>query len=190
MALLAIGVIAFTVISVFGPHANRDAFFTETLYSVLNLLAAALIALRAYRVATDRWAWALIAVGMTCSAIGDVVYQVWVPDGKSLSAADPEYLAFYPFVYLGLLLLMRARLASVPIPIRLDPPGMRFGHGRAGRGAAGGTPPRGRHSRTANRSGRPALPVGRPGPVGPGRRNVANNSLAQRIPVGPALLRG
>ena len=121
MVLLAIGVIAFTAISAFGSPANRDAFFNETLYSALNLLAAALIALRAYRVATDRWAWGLIAVGMTCSAIGDVVYQGWVPDGQSPSAADPEYLAFYPFVYLGLLLLLRARLASVPIPIRLDP---------------------------------------------------------------------
>ncbi|HEV7579469.1 MAG TPA: bifunctional diguanylate cyclase/phosphodiesterase [Mycobacterium sp.] len=121
MVLLAIGVIAFAATSAFAPHANRDAFFTETLYSALNLLAAALIALRAYRVATDRWAWVLIAVGMTCSAIGDVVYQGWVPDGQSPSAADPEYLAFYPLVFVGLLLLMRARLASVPIPIRLDP---------------------------------------------------------------------
>ncbi len=121
MVLLAIGVIVFTATSAFGPPANRDAFFTETLYSALNLLAAALIALRAYRLATDRWAWLLIAVGMTFSAVGDVVYEGWVPDGQSPSAADPEYLAFYPFVYLGLLLLLRARLASVPIPIRLDP---------------------------------------------------------------------
>lgn len=121
MVLLAIGVIVFTATSAFGPHAHRDALYTETLYSALNLLAAALIALRAYRVATDRWAWVLIAAGMACSAIGDVVYEGWVPDGQSPSTADPEYLAFYPFVYLGLLLLMRARLASVPMPIRLDP---------------------------------------------------------------------
>lgn len=121
MVLLAIGVIAYTAISAFGPAANRNASFNETLYSALNLLAAALIAQCAYRVAADRWAWALIAAGMTCSAIGDVVYQLRVPDGQSPSVADPEYLAFYPFVYLGLLLLMRARLASVPIPIRLDP---------------------------------------------------------------------
>ena len=52
--------------------------------------------------------------------MGDVVYALWVPDGQSPSVADPEYLAFYPFVYAGLLLLMRARLRRVPVPIRLD----------------------------------------------------------------------
>src|SRR5262249_11115444 len=47
-------------------------------------------------------------------------YALWVPDGQSPSAADPEYLAFYPFVYAGLVLLMRARLKSATISIRLD----------------------------------------------------------------------
>jgi diguanylate cyclase len=120
LAALAIGVIAFTVTSVFYPHAAHGAFFAKSLYSALNLLAAALIAVRAYRVGADRLAWILIAAGMALSAVGDVVYAIWVPEGRSPSAADPEYLAFYPFVYVGLLLLMRSRLRQVPIPIRLD----------------------------------------------------------------------
>ncbi|CDO90017.1 bifunctional diguanylate cyclase/phosphodiesterase [Mycobacterium triplex] len=120
MGILAIGVITFTATSVAGLNA-RDTFFTNSLYAVLNLLAAGLIAVRAYRVATDRVAWWLIALGMACSAVGDVVYLLRVPDGQSPSAADPAYLAFYPLVYLGLLLLVWARLRSVPIPIRLDP---------------------------------------------------------------------
>ncbi|ORV55462.1 diguanylate phosphodiesterase [Mycobacterium florentinum] len=120
MAILAIGVLTFTATSLAGLNA-KDIPFTNSLYAALNLLAAGLIAVRAYRVASDRLAWSLIAVGMASSAMGDVVYLVGVPDGQSPSAADPEYLAFYPFVYLGLLLLVRARLAAVPIPIRLDP---------------------------------------------------------------------
>ncbi|CQD19234.1 cyclic diguanylate phosphodiesterase domain-containing protein [Mycobacterium lentiflavum] len=120
MAILAIGVITFTATSLAGLN-TKDTFFTNFLYAALNLLAAGLIAVRAYRVATDRLAWLLIALGMTSSAIGDVVYLFRVPDGQSPSVADAEYLAFYPFVYLGLLLLVRARLAAVPIPIRLDP---------------------------------------------------------------------
>jgi diguanylate cyclase (GGDEF)-like protein len=120
MALLAIGVIVFTATSIAGLNAT-DTTFTNSLYATLNLLAAGLIAARAYRVTSDRLAWLLIAVAMACSAIGDVVYDLWVPNGQSPSAADPEYLAFYPFVYLGLLLLMRTRLTSVPIAIRLDP---------------------------------------------------------------------
>lgn len=120
MTILAIGVLAFTATSIAGLNA-KGIFFTNSLYAALNILAAGLIATRAYRVATDRLAWLLIAIGMASSAIGDVVYLLRVPDGQSPSPADAEYLAFYPFVYLGLLLLVRARLAAVPIPIRLDP---------------------------------------------------------------------
>jgi len=120
MAALAIGVIAFTVTGIVNPHAAHSAFVAKSLYSALNLLAAALIAVRAYRVAADRLAWALIAAGMAVSAAGDVVYALWVREGQSPSVADPEYLAFYPFVYAGLLLLMRSRLKRVPVPIRLD----------------------------------------------------------------------
>lgn len=120
IALLSIGVIVLAFESVLNPNASHNVFFAKSWYAALNLMAAGLIAVRAYRVTADRLAWGLIAVGMTCSAIGDVVYALWVPDGQSPSAADPEYLAFYPFVYAGLLLLMRARLVRVPIPIRLD----------------------------------------------------------------------
>jgi diguanylate cyclase len=120
MAALAIGVIAFTATSLFYPDAAHSAFFAKSLYSALNMSAAALIAVRAYRLRADRSAWVLIAAGMMVSAIGDIVYALWVPAGQSPSAADPEYLAFYPFVYAGLLLLMRSRLKRVPIPIRLD----------------------------------------------------------------------
>jgi diguanylate cyclase len=120
LTVLAIGVIAFTASSILNLNDGHNIFFADFLYPALNLLAAALITVRAYRVAAERLAWALIAAGMACSAIGDVVYALWVPDGQSPSAADPWYLAFYPLVYAGLLLLMRARLKRVPVPIRLD----------------------------------------------------------------------
>jgi diguanylate cyclase (GGDEF)-like protein len=120
MAVLAIGVIAFTAARFVNPNAGHSVFIADFLYPALNLLAAALIAVRAYRVTADRLAWILIAAGMTCSAMGDVIYAAWVPDGQSPSAADPAYLAFYPLAYAGLLLLMRARLKRVPVSIRLD----------------------------------------------------------------------
>jgi diguanylate cyclase len=120
LAALGIGVATFAVTSVVDPDAARNAFFAKSLYPALNLSAAALIAVRAYRVTADRLAWALIAAGMAVSAMGDIVYAMWVRNGQSPSAADPEYLAFYPLVYAGLLLLMRSRLKSVPLPIRLD----------------------------------------------------------------------
>ncbi|GAB4902261.1 hypothetical protein MAHJHV53_10380 [Mycobacterium avium subsp. hominissuis] len=120
LGMLAIGVVAFSVSSVAHPDAGHGIFSATALYSALNAVAAGLIALRACRIPADRWAWALIAAGMACSAVGDVVYAVWVPDGRSPSVADPEYLAYYPFVYAGLLLLMRARLKRLPIAVQLD----------------------------------------------------------------------
>jgi diguanylate cyclase (GGDEF)-like protein len=120
LAALAIGVTAFTASSFLDPNAGHNVFLTDFLYPALNLSAAALIGVRAWRISADRLAWILIATGMACSAIGDVIYAAWVPDGQSPSAADPAYLAFYPLAYAGLLLLMRARLKWVPVSIRLD----------------------------------------------------------------------
>ena len=119
MVVLAIGVIAFTASSVLNVSAGR-VFFDEFLYPALNLLAAGLIVVRAYRVTAERLAWTLIAAGMTCSAMGDVIYALWVPDGQSPSAADPAYLAYYPLVYAGLLLLLRARLKRASLLVQLD----------------------------------------------------------------------
>jgi len=117
---LAIGVVAFTALSALNRAGHPDAAFVAGLYAALNLSAAALVAARAFRVTANRFAWTLIAAGMAVSAIGDIVYAAWVPDGQSPSVADPEYLAFYPLVYAGLLLLMRARLKRVPVAVRLD----------------------------------------------------------------------
>ncbi|WP_082954919.1 bifunctional diguanylate cyclase/phosphodiesterase [Mycobacterium sp. E735] len=120
LAALAIGVLAFTAASALFPDASHSVFFAKSLYSALNLVAAGLIALRAYRLRADRVAWSMIATGMALSALGDVVYALWVPNAHSPSVADPEYLAFYPFVFAGILLLMRSHLKRVPMPIRLD----------------------------------------------------------------------
>ncbi len=120
LGALTLGVVAFTASDIIDPDSGRTAFMAKGLYPALNLLAAGLIAARAYRVAAERAAWALIAAAMACSALGDVIYAAWVPDGQSPSVADPAYLAFYPLTYAGILLLMGARLKRVPIPIRLD----------------------------------------------------------------------
>ncbi|MGE2818093.1 diguanylate cyclase domain-containing protein [Mycobacterium heidelbergense] len=119
LALLLVGVIAFGATSILNPSAGHSVF-SKSAYAALNLLAAAVIASRAYRVPADRLGWSLIAAGMAVSALGDVVYDLRVPDGQSPSVADPEYVLFYPLVYAGLVVVMRARLTRVPIPIRLD----------------------------------------------------------------------
>ena len=99
-----------------GPHGAFDT----VLYPALNISAAALVLIRAFRVRAERWPCLLIGAGMASSAAGDVVYAAWVPEGQVPSVADPVYLAFYPLVYAGMLLLMRERLKRVPTAFRLD----------------------------------------------------------------------
>jgi diguanylate cyclase (GGDEF)-like protein len=120
LAALTVGVLVFASSCLPDPRADHSPFFADVFYPTLNFCAAALIAYRAYRVQADRVAWSLIAFGTAVSALGDVIYAAWVPDGQSPSIADPAYLAFYPFMYVGLLLLMRSRLKRVPLPVRLD----------------------------------------------------------------------
>ncbi len=90
------------------------------LFDTSMLSAAGLVLARAWRVPRERWAWLFIGTGMAVAAIGDVVYAIWVPEGVSPSLADPFYLAFYAPGYIGLLLLVRTALRTVPTAILLD----------------------------------------------------------------------
>ncbi|WP_234834836.1 bifunctional diguanylate cyclase/phosphodiesterase [Mycolicibacterium stellerae] len=120
LGVLALGVAVFTASTLLRDHAGRITAFDSVMYPALNISAAAFVLLRAYQVRTERWPWLFIGAGMACSAAGDVVYAAWVPEGQILSAADPLYLAFYPLVYAGIVLLMRDRLTRVPTAFRLD----------------------------------------------------------------------
>ncbi|WP_234816501.1 diguanylate cyclase domain-containing protein [Mycolicibacterium agri] len=120
LAMLALGVVVFTLSTVLRDHAGRIVLLDSILYPALNISAAAFVFLRAVRVRVERWPCLLIAAGMASFAVGDVTYALWVPEGQSPSVADVFYLAFYPFVYAGVLLLMRERLTRVPTVFRID----------------------------------------------------------------------
>jgi diguanylate cyclase (GGDEF)-like protein len=120
LGAVLIGVVVFAMSTVVRAQPGRIAILDGWLEVGLELSAAGLVAIRAWRVIEERWAWLFIAAGMTATALGTVVYSAWVPEGQLPSIADPLYLAFYPLVYTGLLLLMRTRLQTVPAAIRLD----------------------------------------------------------------------
>ncbi len=120
LGALTLGVLVFTASTILRDHAGRIVVFDGVLYPALNIAAAAFVFIRAFRVRGERWPCLLIGAGMASSAAGDVVYAAWVPEGQVLSMADPLYLAFYPLVYVGIVLLMRERLKRVPTAFRLD----------------------------------------------------------------------
>jgi diguanylate cyclase (GGDEF)-like protein len=119
IALVTVGVIGFAVSSLLPDSPTRHLVFDVFLYQAVTLSAAGLIVVRALRIAAERWAWLFVAAGMVSSAVGDIVYEVWASD-QFPSPADPFYLAFYPLMYVGLVLLIKDRLNRVPTAIRLD----------------------------------------------------------------------
>ena len=120
LGVLALGVLAFTLSTLLRDQPGRIVLFDGVLYSVLNMSAAAFVFFRAFTVRAERVSCLLVGAGLASSAAGDVVYAAWVPEGQIPSLADVLYLAFYPLVYAGMVLLMRERLKRVPGAFRLD----------------------------------------------------------------------
>ena len=74
LGVLALGVVVFTASTLLRDHAGRIVVFDSFLYPALNISAAALVFVRAFRVRTERWPCLLIGAGMASSAAADVVY--------------------------------------------------------------------------------------------------------------------
>ena len=112
-AAIALGLVAEAVLALAGGRGTGEVIGDRWLYSCLELASLGVLAARVIRSRSDRLAWALVGVGLLGWAIGDLIWSLWL-DGManppSPSAADGFYLAMYPALGAGLLLLMRARL--------------------------------------------------------------------------------
>lgn len=117
---LSAGLVVFALSTVLRERPGHIPLIDHWLDSTLLLSAAALVAARAWRVAAERWAWLLIAAGMTSTGLATIVYVVWAHEGQIASLADPLWGAFYPLVFAGFLLLIRQRLRYVPPGVRID----------------------------------------------------------------------
>jgi diguanylate cyclase len=120
LVALLIGVVVFTLSTVLRERPGRIVLIDNWLDSTLLLSAAGLVAARSWRVTAERWAWLFIAAGMSATGLATIVYAVWAREGQVASLADPLFLAFYPLVFVGFMLLIGQRLRHVPPAIRLD----------------------------------------------------------------------
>jgi diguanylate cyclase (GGDEF)-like protein len=90
-------------------------------YNGLIFAAAAVCLLGAP--AGERRAWALIAAALACWAVGNTYWTFFLVDLDSPpypSVSDVFWLAFYPPVYLALVLLLRSRVRSYRVSLALD----------------------------------------------------------------------
>jgi two-component system cell cycle response regulator len=100
-----------------------DAAFSDGVYNAVMLGSALALIARSVSRGTDRRAVLLIGLGMLSWAFGDLYYTIFfsgMAEPPSPSVADVLYLAFYPLMYAGLGLLVRARVHGVTAALWLD----------------------------------------------------------------------
>jgi two-component system cell cycle response regulator len=122
--LLAAGFAVQAAVSL-GPWANAtlDGAFMETIYDGILVGAALLCALRAVARDEERVPWALFALGLALYAGGNIYWSLALADLEEApfpSAADGLWLSFYPFAYVAIALLARARMPRLGIRLWLD----------------------------------------------------------------------
>lgn len=101
------------VVGGLGSAPVATVIFEKWLYSILILSGAAAVLARAALVRGERLAWLLIGLGTIAWWCGDTYYVIALSgegDARTLSVADVLYLAYYPGLYAGLVILMRRRL--------------------------------------------------------------------------------
>jgi diguanylate cyclase (GGDEF)-like protein len=122
-AALAIAFVCFAVyaaaILLTEPGSELNAFFTLWFYQGLTAAAAVIAALRAILVRKDRLAWSVIALGLASWSFGEL-YTIAVEPETYPSLADAAWLAFYPLIYIGMVLLLRRRARAITGTLWLD----------------------------------------------------------------------
>ncbi len=96
-----------------GVLANWGQAADRSLYANLGMIPMGLLATILARAASmsqassrSRWAWRLLAAGLACFLVGDVlffVYQNLFGIAPFPSPADAGYIAYYPLIFVGLL---------------------------------------------------------------------------------------
>jgi two-component system, cell cycle response regulator len=95
-----------------GVAPGLDFAISGPVYDAIVLGAGVACLIRASDYARERAAWILIGVAILCWGAGEVYWTAAIegnPSAPYPSPADIGYLAFYPFAYAGLAMLVRAR---------------------------------------------------------------------------------
>jgi diguanylate cyclase (GGDEF)-like protein len=98
-------------------------WFTDWLYTGLEAGAVALTAWRAIAVRRDRAGWTFVTIGLLMYALGDLAWTVYLnhlDDPPFPNIGDAFYGAQYVFLYVGLALLLRARVRPWPAWLAID----------------------------------------------------------------------
>jgi two-component system, cell cycle response regulator len=108
---LVAGLAIFSAHVLLGVGDSASTLLDNWLYDALMVDAGVVCLARVRTGNGERAAWLLIAIGLLCWAGGDVYWNAAFANAKhapTFSGADVLYLAYYPFVCAGLVLLLRS----------------------------------------------------------------------------------
>ncbi len=94
-------------------RGEADVFIDEWVYNGVLALAAVICLLKAALSPQDRWMWLAFGLGVAAWTAADIYWTAVLFDVKKPpypSVADAGYLLAYPFMYVGVLLLVRSRV--------------------------------------------------------------------------------
>jgi two-component system cell cycle response regulator len=115
-AALALAFLAFVAHAAIGSGQGAiGGVFDTWVYDGLLLGAAGACFARARLVENERAAWIVMGLGLTVWSSGEIYYSLAFSGAQSVpipSLADAGYLAFYPIAYVGLIMLLRARVGA------------------------------------------------------------------------------
>src|SRR4051795_3677845 len=112
-------VLGLSYIGHLSPGGTR--LYETWLYEGLELLAALGCLARAVLVRAERTAWFFIGAALLATTLGDTLFDFWYGGNPPFpSAADVAYLAFYPLLYVGIVLLLRRRVSTFSATLWLD----------------------------------------------------------------------
>jgi two-component system cell cycle response regulator len=116
----AAGLGVFAAVTLFAPQDGElSAIFNTWVYDGLMVIACVIVGSHAYLVARERLAWAVITLALACWTFGELWYAIFKPETYP-SMADLGYIAFYPLLYVGIVLLLRSRASSIGGTLWLD----------------------------------------------------------------------
>src|SRR5689334_11601845 len=105
------------------PAGGLKDLAVNWIYYVVILGSGLVVLARAALVKRDRLAWTLIGVGAVSSGVAEIVYTLAYADLKHPpypSIADALWLAYYPFIAAGVLVLARRVVGRVGLALGLD----------------------------------------------------------------------
>jgi diguanylate cyclase (GGDEF)-like protein len=114
------GLTAFALVTLFARQGGSlEAFFNVWVYDGLMVLACVIAGSHAYLVAKERAAWTVITLALASWTFGELWYAIFKPETYP-SMADVGFIAFYPLLYIGIVLLLRSRVRSIAGTLWLD----------------------------------------------------------------------